>query len=328
MPEVGHGPAVVLVVTKVDDFTADLVIKKLNERQVPVVRLDPGEFPDSVTVNAVLGQTGLGGSVRTMTRRLDLERVRSVYWRRPNAYSGGTEFSERHAGWCSDQARYGLGGVLGALPGAHYVNHPWRNRDAEHKPAQLAAAVPCGLAVPPTLLTNDTEQARQFATDYGPVVYKPVRNTDHLGEDSRAHTVWVEEVAPSDLSTGVTSTVHLFQQRVNKVADVRLTVVGDQFFAVRIDGAPGLDWRRNYDALTYSLIETPPRIADGVRACLEEFRLVFGAFDFGLDHLGRWWMYECNPNGQWAWFPDPITERIAVALADRLQCAGGRYERS
>ncbi|MGW6304355.1 ATP-grasp ribosomal peptide maturase [Streptomyces niveus] len=327
MPEVDRGPAV-LVVTRVDDFTADLVIKELNERRVPVVRLDPGEFPAGVTLNAVLGETGLGGSLRTTTRRIGLDRVRSVYWRRPSAYSSVKALSEPHADWSADQARYGLGGVLGALTGAHYVNHPWRNRDAEYKPAQLATAVQCGLAVPPTLLTNDPERARQFASDYGPAVYKPVRNTDHLGGDSRARTVWVEEVDPSDINKGVASTVHLFQQCVDKVADVRLTVVGNLLFAVRIDGAPCLDWRRNYDALSYTLIETPSKVADAVRAYLAAFGLVFGAFDFGLDHHGRWWMYECNPNGQWAWFPDPITEQIAVALADQLAHAGRRHERS
>jgi hypothetical protein len=121
--------------------------------------------------------------------------------------------------------------------------------------------------------------------------------------------------------------MHLFQQRVDKVADVRLTAVGEHLFAVRIDGAQGLDWRRDYDALSYTLIETPPEVANGVRAYLDAFGLVFAAFDFGLDVQGRHWFYECNPNGQWAWFPDEITEQITAALADQLQYQGPRYDR-
>ncbi|WP_188281637.1 hypothetical protein [Streptomyces sp. CBMA29] len=42
-------------------------------------------------------------------------------------------------------------------------------------------------------------------------------------------------------------------------------------------------------------------------------------FDFGLAHDGRWWWYECNPNGQWAWFPPGINTPIASAIADQLQ---------
>lgn len=282
------------------------------------------DFPAAVTVNAAVD--GLGGSVRTATRTVHLGQVRSVYWRRPSAYSAPEDLSEQDAHWCLDQARYGLGGILGALPRAHYVNHPWRNGDAEYKPAQLATAARCGLAVPPTLVTNDTAQARRFAKEHGPVVYKPVRNTGYLSEGTRALTVWVEKVSPADIHVGVARTIHMFQHWVDKVADVRLTVVGEHQFAVRIDGAPGLDWRRDYDALSYTLVETPPEVAKGVRAYLDAFGLVFGAFDFGLDSLGCWWMYECNPNGQWAWFPDPITEKIAVALADQLQHSGKRYD--
>lgn len=313
---------VVLVVTKADDVTADLVIAELNTRRVPVVRLDPGDFPTAVTVSARPSGKGLDGSLNTATRSLDLARIRSVYWRRPSTYAAPAGLSEQETHWCTDQARYGLGGILGALFGTHYVNHPWRNRDAEYKPAQLAVAARCGLTAPPTLITNDTEQARQFAEDYAPVVYKPVRNTDFHGDGSQALTVWVEEVEPSSIDSGVAHTMHLFQQRVDKVADVRLTAVGERLFAVRIDGAPGLDWRRNYEALSYTLIETPPEVAKGVRAYLDAFRLVFAAFDFGIDASGRHWFYECNPNGQWAWFPEDITVQITTAIADQLQHAG------
>ncbi|GHH70723.1 ATP-grasp ribosomal peptide maturase [Streptomyces sulfonofaciens] len=325
MPGTREPPAV-LVVSRLDDVTADVVIEKLNDRAVPVFRLDPGDFPAAVSVSAFLGAGGLGGSLHTSTRRVDLQQVRSVYWRRPSPYGAPEGLPEEDAHWCVDQARYGLGGILGALPGAHYVNHPWRNRDAEYKPAQLAVAARCGLAVPATLVTNDPDRARRFAKDHGPVVYKPVRNTAYRGGGTRALTVWIEEVDPSEIGVGVAGTIHMFQQRLDKVADVRLTVVGGQQFAVRIDGAPGLDWRRDYEALSYTVMETPPSVAEGVRAYLHAFGLVFGAFDFGLDAHGRWWLFECNPNGQWAWFPDRITDRIAVALADRLQQPGHRHD--
>jgi len=55
---------------------------------------------------------------------------------------------------------------------------------------------------------------------------------------------------------------------------------------------------------------------------MEAFGLVFGAFDFGVDRDGRTWWYECNPNGQYAWFPEPINEKIITALADQLQQPG------
>jgi len=309
----------VLVVTQLDDATADGVIEELNRRSVPVVRLDPGDFPAGVTVDARLGDVGLAGRVRTTTRAADLDQVRSVYWRRPSPYSTPEGVDAQDSRWCVEQARYGLGGLLATLPRAHYVNHPWRNRDAEYKPAQLATAARSGLHVPPTLLTNDPDRARQFTHEYGPVVYKPLRNTDYADRDGHGLTVWVEEVEPRALGAGVAQAMHLFQQRVTKVADIRLTAVGDRLFAVRIDGSPGLDWRRHYDDLGYTLIDTPSDVAKGIRTYMDAFDLTYGAFDFGLDPDGLWWWYECNPNGQYAWFPDPVTSRITAAIADELQ---------
>ncbi|WP_439675393.1 ATP-grasp ribosomal peptide maturase [Embleya sp. MST-111070] len=311
----------VLVVTRLDDVTGDLVVMELGKRGVPVVRLDPGDFPGAVTVSATFGGRGMAGTLRTASRNIALHEIRSVYWRRPGAYDApGLEAQD--ARWCVEQARFGLGGILASLPGAHYVNHPHRNRDAEYKPIQLSTAAQCGLTVPVTLVTNDPVEARRFASRAEPVIYKPLWNGDYFGADGRAQTVWVEEVDPSTLDGGVSVTTHLFQERVKKVADVRVTAVGRELFAVRIDGARGLDWRREYDALSYTLVAVPSEVIQGIGRYLDTFGLVFGAFDFGLDVDGQWWFYECNPNGQWAWFPDRITDCITVALAEQLQFGG------
>ncbi|MFE2578790.1 ATP-grasp ribosomal peptide maturase [Streptomyces sp. NPDC059378] len=312
------GPPV-LVVTRLDDATADEVITELNRRRVPVVRLDPGDFPREVTLSGTFDSIGPGGTLATGSRSIDLGNVRSVYWRRPTPYTADLAMDEQTGRWAVEEARYGLGGILAAVPGARYLNHPWRNRDAEYKPAQLATAAACGFIVPPTLVTNDPGHARTFAADHGPVLYKPLRETEYTDDTGRALTVWIEDVTPDQIDQQIRHTAHLLQQRVTKTADIRLTAVGDHLTAVRIDGSPGVDWRRHYDRLTYTPVPVPPEVAKGVSAYLDALGLVFGAFDFGLDHEGVWHWYECNPNGQWAWFPDHITTRITRAIANHLQ---------
>lgn len=185
----------------------------------------------------------------------------------------------------------------------------------------------CGFSVPPTLLTSDVDEAREFTREHGQVIYKPLRNTDYHDADGRALTIWVEEVDPAELNDTVNLTMHLFQRRVASVADLRVTAVGDEVFAVRIDGSPGLDWRRHYDTLSYTLVDPPPHLVKSIRNYLDTFKLTYGAFDFGLDQEGRTWWYECNPNGQFAWFPAAMTDRIITAVADQLQYAGATHAR-
>lgn len=307
----------VLVVTRDDDVTADRVIAQLHRRGVPVMRFDLADFPHALRMTAGIGTDGLTGRLTTASRSTDLQAVRSLYYRRPtNASFDHLDLQD--ARFASAQARFGLGGVLASLPGCLYVNHPQRVADAEFKPAQLAAAVAVGLAIPETLVTNDLADAHAFLDAHDRAVYKPLRSTAHETAGV-AETVWVREVEAHELDDTVTGTAHMFQRRVNKLADLRITVVGERAFAVRIDSRDQLlDWRTDYDQLSYTAVEPPSTLASAMRAFLARFGLLFGCFDFALTAEGPVFL-ECNPNGQWAWMVEPTGLPMTEAFADLLE---------
>ncbi|UBU14548.1 ATP-grasp ribosomal peptide maturase [Nonomuraea gerenzanensis] len=314
----------VLVIACSDDPTADLVLDELHERDARVVRFDPGaDFPAEIALSATFDSSGLAGSIETPTRHLDLSGVGAVYWRQPTPYRPAPGPDQSSAAWAADQARFGLGGVLAALPDAFYLNHPFRNRDAEYKPLQLTAAAASGLSVPRTLITNRPDRARGFAAQPGGTVFKPLWSTPYRTEDGKWRTIWAHPIGAEELDQSVSGAAHLFQRQVDKVADIRVTMVGSQVFPVRVNGAPALDWRLHYDSLTYEVVEAPAAVVAGMRAYLDRLGLVFGAFDFCLTGDGTWVFLECNPNGQWAWFDDPVPSEIAGAIADALTCGKG-----
>ncbi|GII85484.1 hypothetical protein Ssi03_34740 [Sphaerisporangium siamense] len=85
-----------LAVTCLDDPTADLVPAELHDRDVPVVRFDPGaEFPSDSHMSAYFDTRGMSGSIHTATRSLDLADVRSVYWRKPTPYRRSPRLDEQ-----------------------------------------------------------------------------------------------------------------------------------------------------------------------------------------------------------------------------------------
>ncbi|MFJ6013037.1 ATP-grasp ribosomal peptide maturase [Streptomyces sp. NPDC092952] len=310
-----HRP--VAVVTNLEDPTADLVIDELHDRGVPVVRFDSGDFPATLSCSARIGGelTQWRGSVVTPSRVAELGDVRSLYYRRPSGFAF-PHLDEQDARFAAAQARFGLGGVLVSLPDCLYVNHPNRIGDAEYKPAGLAAAASSGFRLPPTLITNRPDDARAFIKEHGPTIFKPLSVPLYL-RDGVSQTVGVAEVAVEEIDDGVAGTMHLFQSLIDKDADVRVTVIGDQIFAVRID-CDLLDWRTDYTTHTYSVIPTPPDVERAIFAYLRHFGLVFGAFDFALTR-DEWTFIECNPSGQWAWMEPPTGLPMTAALADLLE---------
>ncbi|ARQ70288.1 hypothetical protein CAG99_16845 [Streptomyces marincola] len=308
-----------VVVTNLDDATTDLVIAELHDRGVPVVRFDSGDFPAHLSFSAHIERNGWEGKLTTPSRVMRLEGARSLLYRRPSGFTF-PHLSQQDARFAIGQARYGLGGVLVSLPDCLYVNHPNRIGDAEYKPAGLAAAVRCGFTIPPSLVTNDPVEVREFIADQGAVLYKPLSVSLYL-LDGESCTVEVAPVRPEEIDEGVAGTAHLFQRVVDKVADVRTTVIGDKIFSVRIE-SEALDWRTSYGRHVYKVVDTPPRITASLFAYLNSFGLVFGAFDFAVTGRGEWVFLECNPSGQWAWLENETGLPMVGAFADLLERRG------
>ncbi|WP_439674993.1 ATP-grasp ribosomal peptide maturase [Embleya sp. MST-111070] len=300
----------VLVLTNRLDPTADLVVDHLNHRGVPVFRCDTAEFPTQLTLSATLA-SGWVGSLDNGVRRLDLAAVRSVYFRRPEEFRMPDGVSEAGRRFAAAQSRAGFLGVVGAIPGL-WINHPARDLEANRKPLQLVVAERLGLRPPRTLVTNDCAAAREFAKHVaGPVI------TKSLG--AAVHTVVVD---PAEFDDSIALCAHLFQEWVDKRHEVRLTVVGDRFFAVEIHAgseAARVDWRSDYSSLTYELTVVPKNVRRRLTAFMAHFGLVFGAFDFIVTPGGEWRFLEVNPNGQWSWIEHKTGAPISRAIADLLE---------
>ncbi|WP_030180062.1 ATP-grasp ribosomal peptide maturase [Streptomyces violaceorubidus] len=318
----------VLVVTALEDVTADWVVAALNQREVPVVRVDPADIGSGLTFGFRLDahDPSWSGPLRTESREVELEEIGAVYYRRPTPY--GSRFARlprQQRQFATAEARHGLDGVLHSLCSAVYVNHPAAVARAEFKPGQLKAFVELGLRIPTTLVTNDVVAAREFSEEHPSVVCKTFRGLPP-GEDGRAGAIWTQRVHHEDFDDSLSVTAHLFQAEVPKVGDVRATVVGRRVFAQRITDPRGaLDWRcGDWNDLVHTPVAVPAVVETALHGYLAASGLVFGCFDFALTGDGSapddWWAIECNPNGQWGWLPD--APAITEAFADILSAEG------
>ena len=306
----------VLILSTVSDVHALAVMAALAAQGERAELLDLSEFPTQLA----LCMTFEEGQRRFELRRrsggaLDLGAVRAVWWRRPQSFVLPTGMCAAHRQFALSEAATAFQGLFQALD-VHWVNDPTRDTVAGHKPYQLALAREIELEIPPTLMTNDVEEAKAFWRRHeGEVIYKqfialretwretrPLKRGDELHAASIAH-------APV-----------IFQRHVPAVADVRVTAIGGALYAAATDVREAdypQDVRMNL-AAKYVAHELPADTIRKLGTLMERLGLTYGAIDSRLTPEGRYVFLEINPSGQFLYIENATGQPIASALARTL----------
>ena len=174
-----------------------------------------------------------------------------------------------------------------------------------------------------TVVTNVPGTARKLV-ESGPTVAKlfggvPV---DEAGTRKLGFTRRLDHLDAADME-GVRHTAHLFQSWVPKSHEVRVLATGTDVIAVSIHAhsEPAReDWRRDYDSLSYDVVEIPEEVVHGIRLLMYRLGLVYGALDFVVTPQQEWVFLEVNPSGQFGWLESAagidVTGRLASLLAE------------
>jgi glutathione synthase/RimK-type ligase-like ATP-grasp enzyme len=204
----------------------------------------------------------------------------------------------------------------------HWVSEPAAIERAEDKMLQLRVAERLGLRTPKTLVTNEPELARAFVESVSRAIVKPL-SSGHLS-DEPAKIAYTASITSNDDFELISLAPHLIQERIEKTADIRVTVVREAVFACRIDSqshsTTSLDWRVAVNSdirLEHVMIKLPHDIEAACVALVRELNLEFGAIDL-VESSDGYIFLEINPNGQWAWIQQRTGAPISDALVDAL----------
>lgn len=319
-----RGEPVVLVLADGDDWSARAVAVELGRQGVQHYWLDTADFPQRMSLAARIDSACAArwtGVAYTDGAEVPLERVTAVFYWRPGDFDLPVGLSDAERRFASAQARVGLGGVLASL-GAHWINHPSALADSEYKPRQLSLAGQVGLAIPATLVTNRSDDARAFVAEFGDVVMKPLAQPI-LQERDGCTIVYTRRLSAHELDSapGLETTAHYLQEWVPKACEARVIAIGRRLFVVAIHAGSEtsrVDWRRDYEALQYGPLTCPHDVALGIDRYLESSGLHYAAFDFVIRPDGKWIFLECNAAGQWGWLAEQCDLPVAAAIVDEL----------
>lgn len=325
----------IIILTGPEDPHADAVIERLERRCAEYLRFDEADYPTRASLSFGCSPDGQISTVlRTQERTIDLERVSTIWRRRPGPPKAPPAVQDPSwRTYVELECEAMLNAVWHSLP-CRWLPAPTSVlRRADLKQLQLKLAGELGLELPPTLITSDPQAFLDFYREHdGDLVSKLLGTamTKALKDSQLAR--FTQRVTRRDV--GYADTIRyapmIFQAYVPKRVELRITVVGDRVFAAEIHSQKAnrtrVDWRRYDMSHTPHYPHTLP--ADVERACLELVRrlgLRYGAIDMVLTPDGRYVFLEINPNGQYLWIEMitglPISDAICDLLVEREQRA-------
>lgn len=194
-----------------------------------------------------------------------------------------------------------------------WVNKVSAAQSADFKATQLHVAKGLGFKIPATLISNDIVDIQQFFNRYnGKIIFKAFLPGGWVkeGQDGcsmvvlRTSVVSAEDIENAD---AIQACPGIFQPLIEKDYELRVTVIGKQLFAGRIDSQANensIDWR--YDLAANSEValkkfELSDALSGRCLALCEKLDLVFGCIDLIVDKTGEIIFLEVNEAGQFLW---------------------------
>lgn len=328
----------VLVLAGDDDLHADGVFDRLRQLGVRVERIDPeGDWAPRDGLSLRVGADGVAGAIRLGSRSLELGEIGAVFCR-SWSFRRPAESEPFHEHLRAHEMRAGLAGLMRCLRSRFWINEPWLEEPVDSKMFQAMEAIRFGLPIPETLATTDPDEAVDFHRRMsGRVVIKQLSEVslvDAAGGADGAPIVhgFFTEPVPEEVLRSAAAEIRnapcLLQERVEKAADLRITVVGDRIFGHRIrsqdDPAAREDFRRGL-GLPHSTCELAAPIADRLRAMLRSWGIHFAACDFVERLDGEVVFLEANVTGNWLWLEGPGEFPIVDSIVADLAAAAERH---
>ena len=295
-----------LILGNGDDEHASAVMNELRRRGRDAHYLDSRWFPGAMTLSFD-PESGKGTMRLPDQRRIELESVRSVYWRN---YFGifGPDLPDPDQAFIAQNDSRGLfESLLIHLP-ARWVNG-WRAFQLHQtKPVQLARVAALGVTVPATLLTNNPDDVRAFAARHPRAIVKPVQGGDQT-----------QRLLPEHLSDAVLENLRLspitLQEEIPGT-NIRVFVAGDRVLACEVR-TEELDYRedRQPRIIVHAL---PDDIAAQSQRLARELDLLWTGIDYRLTPDGQFVFLEANPSPMFLGFQAATGLPLLESLVDLL----------
>ena len=278
----------VLIVSHGTDDHVPLVRAKLNELGIEVIWFDTDNYGSETNASFQIEDCSptIVFRIGKSEHRGDI--VRAVFFRHIRLARAPHVADLAARRMAESEMRSTLEGALLALEPALWMNYPYANRFARSKLVQLRLASRLGFKVPETCITADPRIIREHYRRWNGEMVAKLAGGQIVGDTPELqYVILTTLITPEDLKDdeALSACPAIYQRRVPKEYELRVTVVGEEVFACRIDSQAleisQVDWRAaGPSALHQQPYELDEAIAGQCCALLRRLGLEIAGLDF------------------------------------------------
>lgn len=317
----------VLIITHTaDNEGIDKVMNFLREAGAEVSRFDVDRYPLSLSLTTLFTDNTWKVLLHDGVSSWDLQTVTAVWNRR--IYNLGAGLSKvidhEFVPGAIGEIKRTLLGMMEGLSCFH-MERTSTYRRLDSKEEQLKKAMRYGLLIPSTCISNDPAEISQFYERTGSVIAK-MQNSFAIYRGQEEHVVFTNTLTDDHLEDldSVQYCPMVFQEKIEKKLELRVTIVGNSLFAFSIDSQKmdnaSTDWRKEGVALLedWQPYELPSSIKEKLLAFMDDYGLNYGAVDLILTPDDQYYFLEVNAAGEYYWLDqlceNAISKQIAAVL--------------
>ena len=314
----------VLVISNKVDVHTDSVIDALYKIGAEVIRLNTEDFRKNKYFLHLNNLEVVFNFATPEYRVVSCDNVYSVYVRRITSIDVSDVDSE-YQQLVRDESQVVLDSLYALLENARWLDCPQRRLFAANKINQLLAARTSGFSIPPSIITNLGDSAKEFIK-LNSSIFKTLKYPIVDFGDKGCGMINTTKITLEDIDricNDVPVTANFFQHYMDKKYELRIHVIGKEIVAVKIDSQSNteaiVDWRKaNFNDLDYEVISLPDIISKSILKFMNIMKLNFGIIDMIVTPAGEYYFLELNPNGNWTWLESHINESISSRIAQWL----------
>lgn len=311
----------VLIIThSQDNNVVDTVIQQIRHLGGSSVRFDVDRYPVESRLSSSFINGQWQGLLETPQTSSTLDDITAVWYRRSYHIGKGLEtlLEKEYLSSTLGELRRTLFGMLEGLKCFQIEKYSVYRR-LDSKEEQLRIAKDCGLEVPATCITNSPAQLKAFLENTGKPVIAKMQSAFAIYRDGQEHVVFTNEVTAAHLDqlNGLRYCPMVFQEKLEKALELRVTIVGREIFCFSIDSKQLVDWRKEGAALAdgWQAYTLPEGVRHALLTFMDTYGLNYGAIDLILTPEGKYYFLEVNAAGEYFWLDKQCDHAISRHLA-------------